>query len=393
MFSWLKRILLLAIAVSGLVFLWTGVKFAEPDLVIKKEILTGSTFSILAGQAGLATATVNELLASVKSVYDLSQIAAGKELSFIFDKTSGALKELIYEIDRNELLSVRNVSTSTTMNVWQAVKSPIEYKIEIAGAKGIIESSLYEAIAEQGLDERLALVLAETFAWQIDFAGEIQKRDSFKVIYEKKFRDGHYSHPGKILAAEFINAGQIVRGFYWAGGESPAGHYDENGESLQKIFLKSPLQYKYISSGFSYARLNPITKKVSPHRGIDYAANYGTPAVAVGDGTVVQAGWNGYYGISVTIRHNDTYRTVYGHFQSLARGIRAGVKVKQGQVVGYVGSTGLSTGPHLHYEMHKFNSYVNPFTVEIPAVEPLKEADQALFGELVKKFTLKLNQI
>lgn len=383
----------MALAVSGLVFLWEQEKFSEPDLIVKKEILAGSTFSVLANQAGLATTTVNEILAGAKSVYDLSQITAGKELFFVFDKTSGALKELIYEIDRNELLSVKNVSTSTVLSVWQAAKAPIEYKTEATAAKGTIESSLYETIAGQGLDERLALALAETFAWQIDFAGEIQKGDTFKVVYEKKFRDENYSHPGKILAAEFMNNGRIIKGFYFEGGESPVGHYDENGESLQKIFLKSPLQYKYISSGFSYARLNPITKKVSPHRGIDYAANYGTPAVAVGDGTVTQAGWNGYYGISVTIRHNDTYRTVYGHFQSLARGIRIGVKVKQGQVVGYVGSTGLSTGPHLHYEMHKFNSYVNPFTVEIPAVEPLKEADQPKFKELVKEYSSKLARL
>jgi murein DD-endopeptidase MepM/ murein hydrolase activator NlpD len=396
--NFLRKALFIALAVSGLVFAWTGLKFSEPDIsepdiIVKKEILTGSTFSVLASQAGLATTTANEILASAKSVYDLSQIKAGKELAFVFNKTSGELKELIYEIDHDELLSVKNVSTSTTVSVWQATKAPIEYKIEIASAKGVIESSLYETIVEQGLDERLALMLAETFAWQIDFAGEIQKGDSFKVIYEKKFRNGNYSHPGKILAAEFINAGRLVRGFYWEGGESPAGYYDENGESLQKIFLKSPLQYKYISSGFSYARLNPITKKVSPHRGIDYAANYGTPAVAVGDGTVIQAGWNGYYGISVTIRHNDTYRTVYGHFQSLARGIKVGAKVKQGQVVGYVGSTGLATGPHLHYEMHKFNSYVNPFTVEIPAGEPLKEADRSKFAELVKEYNGKLARI
>ena len=194
--------------------------------------------------------------------------------------------------------------------------------------------------------------------------------------------------PGKILAASFSNAGKIFRGFYFGSDNTKPGHYDEEGNSLQKEFLKSPLQYKYISSGFSYARLNPITKQVSSHRGIDYAANAGTPAVSVGEGTIIQAGWNGYYGISATVRHNDTYKTVYGHFQSLAKGIKVGAKVKQGQVIGYVGSTGQATGPHLHYEMHKFNQYVNPFLVEIPPGEPIAEEDRAAFQEITNKYRL-----
>ncbi|MEK9185958.1 MAG: peptidoglycan DD-metalloendopeptidase family protein, partial [Patescibacteria group bacterium] len=233
---------------------------------------------------------------------------------------------------------------------------------------------------------------AEIFAWQIDFAADIQKGDSFKVFYEERYRDVQYIMPGKILAAEFTNTGKTFRGYYFAGSNGKAGYYDEEGNSLQKQFLKSPLQYKYISSGFSYSRLNPITKKVSAHRGIDYAANYGTPAVSVGDGMVIQAGWNGPYGLSVLIRHNDTYQTRYGHFQSLARGIAVGAKVKQGQVVGYVGATGQATGPHLHYEMHKFGSYVNPFTVEIPPGEPINDLDRSVFEERAKIYNEALSK-
>lgn len=365
---------------------------ADPDVVVKRDILTGSTFSVIASEAGIATSTAGEILNSAKEVYDLAKIVAGKQLVFIYDQTSNALKGLVYEINKEEKLSVINTST-TTEEKWEAKIIPIEYTTELDQAKGIIESSLYETVVNQGLDQRLALELAETFAWQIDFAAQIQKGDTFKVIYEKRYRDGVYDHPGKILAAEFTNAGEKFQGYYFEGAETKTGHYDENGNSVQKVFLKAPLQFKYISSGYSLNRFNPILKQFTKHRGIDYAAPAGTPVVTVGDGTVVQAGWNGYYGISVKVRHNETYSTVYGHFTSLAKGIGVGTKVKQGQIVGYVGSTGLSTGPHLHYEMHKFGSLVNPFTEKIPAGEPVKEADKAAFEETFKKYREQLDKI
>ncbi len=357
------------------------------DLVIKKEILTGSTFGIIASQAGIATDTVNSILEKTHKIYDLARIRAGKELVFVFDKANNSLKEMDYDIDTEEKLIIKNNST-TTEEVWGAEIKPIEYKIEVSTAEGTIDSSLYEAMIGQYLDERLIISLAEVFAWQIDFAAEIQKGDSFKVIYEKRFLNGNYVMPGKILAAKFIASGEEYKGFYFKGGDGKESYYDEKGKSLEKVFLKSPIQYKYISSGFSYGRVNPITMVVHPHRAIDYAANYGTPAVSIGDGTVVQAGWNGDYGISVTVRHNDTYTTIYGHFSSLAKGIKKGALVKQGQVVGYVGSTGQSTGPHLHYEMHKFGSLINPFKVEIPDGRPVQEADKSAIEEAKSKYVL-----
>ncbi len=375
---------------------WDGNSFslsAKPEkIVVKKEILAGATFSVLAGQSGIATTTANAILASAKNVYDLARITAGKHIALVYDPVSGALEELIYEVDKEDKLIVKNTAT-TTAELWEAVLVPIEYTIEIDKAQGVIESSLYETVVDQGLDERLALALAETFAWQIDFAAQIQKGDSFKVIYEKKYREGEYDHPGEIIAAEFTNAGERFQGFYFKGLETKEGHYDEEGNSVQKVFLKAPLQYKYISSGFSYKRFNPILKTFTAHRGIDYAAAQGTPVVTVGDGTVVEAGWKGYYGIMVKVRHNETYSTVYGHFSSIAKGIKVGTRVKQGQIVGYVGSTGLSTGPHLHYEMHKFGNLINPFTEKIPAGEPVKETDKLLFNEVRDRYQAELNQI
>lgn len=359
--------------------------FQPEDKLITITVPSGATFAALLSTVGIATSTANQILENSKDVYDFSKIVSGREMAFTFANADGALRKLVYNIDTEERLIVE------IQPEIKAATSSIPYKIKQEEVSGIIQTSLYESFVENNLDVRLALALAEMFAWQVDFAADIRTGDNFKVIYEKRFLDEEYIMPGNILAAKFINDKKEFKGYYFTSANTKAAYYDENGNSLQKEFLKSPLQYKYISSGFSYARVNPITKKVSPHRGIDYAANYGTPAVSVGDGTVIQAGWNGYYGLSVTVRHNDTYKTVYGHFSSLAKGIRVGAKVRQGQVVGYVGATGQATGPHLHYEMHKFGNYVNPFLVDIPPGEPIAEADYAAFKELKKKYDADLN--
>ena len=205
------------------------------------------------------------------------------------------------------------------------------------------------------------------------------------------------------MAAEFINYGEIFKGFYFSsqggsassgkGNETKEGYYDENGNSLQKVFLKTPVQYKYISSGFSYSRLNPVSQVFTGHRAIDYAAPQGTPIVSVGEGVVTYAGWNGNYGIMVRVRHNEMYTTNYGHLMSIAKGVRSGVRVKQGQIIGYVGSTGQSTGPHLHYEMLRFGSLVNPFREKIPAGEPVKETDKVLFGQNMAEYQKQLSEM
>ena len=360
------------------------------DITLKVTIPAGTTISQLFNEIGLSTTTISAILESSKKTYDLAKIVSGRELFLTFANVGGIFQKLIYRIDTEKQLVIENLNGNFDVennpdvnnNELKAKIVDIPYAVESAEIEGIIEESLYKTFLDRDFDVRMALALAEMFAWQIDFAADIRSGDSFKAVYEKRFLNGEYAMPGKILAAEFINDSQKFRGYYFESEKTKSGYYDEGGNSLQKEFLKSPLQYKYISSGFTYARLNPITKEVSPHRGIDYAANAGTAAVSVGDGTVIRAGWNGYYGIAVTIRHNETYKTVYGHFSRLAKGIVVGAKVKQGQVVGYVGSTGQSTGPHLHYEMHKFGNYVNPFTVEIPPGEPIYADDRPAFNAL-----------
>lgn len=380
---------LTAVAAGGFLYLKSGINADQPDpfRIESRTIPAGITFSQLAGQVIGSTSTVNQLIEKSRPVYDLATIVAGRNITFYFDRLTGEFRKLVYNIDTDTVLA----AVKTADGDWQVATSSIPYEIRRRTSSGVITSSLYQTMLANNYDQRLALALAETFAWQIDFAADIQNGDRFKVIYEERYLDGKYVMPGKILAAEFINQGERFRGYYFEGAQGKSGYYDENGNSLQKQFLKSPLQYKYISSGFTYKRINPVTGALTPHRGIDYAANYGTPAVSVGDGTVVQAGWNGPLGLSVKVRHNDTYTTVYGHFSSLAKGIRVGAKVKQGQIVGYVGATGEATGPHLHYEMHKFGAFINPFKEVIPPGEPIAEADRTAFAELRARYDSELD--
>lgn len=375
-----RRRITLLLMIAAVVYVAFSLRNAyEKELdsvfVASRKIPAGITFSELAASLGVATSDRHLLVEEVKPVYDLAEIAAGRMMHFYFERQNWQLAKILYDIDTQTSLTIARSGIDT----WQAATSAIPYKVRQKKISGVITSSLYQTVLSQNIDQRFALALAEMFAWQIDFAADIRNGDRFKAIYEERYLDGRYIMPGKILAGGFVNGGETFRGFYFEGSATPSGHYDEKGNSLQRVFLKSPLQYKYISSGFTYRRVNPVTGAVTPHRGIDYVAPYGTPAVAVGDGKVVQAGWNGAYGVSTTVRHNETYTTVYGHFQSLARGIRIGAKVKQGQVVGYVGSTGQATGPHLHYEMIKFGALVNPYRVEIPPGKPVAEADRPEF--------------
>ncbi|MEK9180365.1 MAG: peptidoglycan DD-metalloendopeptidase family protein [Patescibacteria group bacterium] len=375
----------------------------EGEYLLSQKVEKGKTFANIAESFGIGYEDMLAILESAKDKYNLEKIVEGHELSFIAEKANGELEKLVYQIDSEEALILEKNASDT----WSGERIDIPYETELDEIGGVIESSLFEAVvgaggpvlrgesATEGKDERVALALAEMFAWQIDFATDIRTGDSFRAIYEKRFLNGSYVAPGHILAAEFTNDGAEFRGVYFSakggsasGGkdlDGKAGYYDLEGLSLQKIFLKSPLSYKYISSGFSYNRLNPVTRtNWGPHRAIDYAAPAGTPVTSVGDGTVISSGWKGDLGIAVFVRHNETYTTVYGHFSRTA--VRQGAKVKQGQVIGYVGATGLVTGPHLHYEIRKFGTRVNPLTIELPPGDPVAKTDREAFQKTLAQY-------
>lgn len=356
------------------------VEAQDPDRVVAVSIKAGDTFGLIMKDQNIPYDVVAAILATSTPVFDLSTIRAGKEIILFFDPQTYALKKLIYEPNTEE-----QVVISARGQGWHVEKSAIQYEIRTKKVSDSIHSSLYETALAQKIDVRAVIALAEVFAWQIDFAVDVREGDTFAFIYEERYRDNTYVMPGKILVARFNNAGDEFRGYYYRDGERE-GYYDENGNSLQKILLKSPLQYRYISSGFSAARYNPAIHKITSHFAIDYAANYGTPAVTVGDGTVTRAGWSTGYGYMVEVRHNDTYTTRYGHFSRLA--VRAGQKIMQADIVGYVGSTGWSTGPHLHYELYKNGTPINPLTFKLPPEKGLAAEAVPAFQEYIKQFEL-----
>jgi murein DD-endopeptidase MepM/ murein hydrolase activator NlpD len=219
----------------------------------------------------------------------------------------------------------------------------------------------------------LALNLSDIFAWDIDFTTALRKGDTFRILVEGLYRDGEFKKYGSILAAEFVNDGALSRAYRFEV-DGRADYYDAEGRSLRKAFLKAPLSFRRISSGFSKSRLHPVLKIRRAHNGTDYVAPKGTPVSAIGNGQVLAAGHQGGYGKLVVIHHSNGYKTFYGHLSGIAKGVRKGAGVAQGQLIGTVGSTGISTGPHLHFEMRVNDRPVNPRKVEIPAGQPVPEA-------------------
>jgi len=258
----------------------------------------------------------------------------------------------------------------------------------IRSASGTIESSLWEAMQDSNVNPMLAIELSEIFAWTIDFFG-IQQGDKYKVIYEESYVDSLSIGINKIVGAWFYHN----QTDFWAipfEQDSVRSFFDEDGNSLRKAFLKAPLRFSRISSGFSHSRFHPVLKIRRPHHGVDYAAASGTPVHTVGDGFVTKVGYQkGGGGNYVKIKHNSVYSTTYMHLRGFGKGIRQGVYVKQGDVIGYVGSSGLATGPHLDFRFYKNGSAVNPLKVEAPPVEPIQEANMESYG-LARAFTMSL---
>ena len=253
------------------------------------------------------------------------------------------------------------------------------YRREVARFSGTIENSLWQSITERGASPELVVLFADIFAWTFDFLTDCREGDHFEFLVEALYDGDEFVDYGAILVARYDGKRGKVEGVRYRTNGGKPEYFASDGESLQKIFLRSPLNYRRISSGFTTARFHPILKKYRPHLGIDYAAAKGTPVVTIGDGVVVQKGWNGGFGNYVAVRHNGTYTTTYGHLSKYGNGIRQGVRVSQGQVIGYVGSTGLSTGPHLDFRMKRVGKFVNPLKIAVPSADPVPEKERRDF--------------
>lgn len=317
-----------------------------------------------------------------KDVFDIRKIKPGHKHTFLLSRDSLATPLFwIYEIDKTNFVVF---SLTDSLTAWRDEKT---VDIMTEQIEGVINTSLWNAIKDANGDANLTMELSDIYSWTVDFFG-IQPGDTFKVVYENRYIHDECIGMGKILACYLNNAGSKHYAYYFE--QNGNGQYfDENGANLRKAFLKAPLNYRRISSTFSNARRHPVTKVVRPHHGVDYAAPTGTPVVTVGDGTVIEKGWDKKGGGNyLKIRHNSTYTTTYMHLNGFAKGIQKGSKVKQGDLIGYVGSTGMSTGPHLDFRLNKNGTYINPLTFNPPSAEPVSEDNKVAFEEVIKMYDL-----
>src|SRR5262245_40634205 len=322
-------------------------------------------------------------------------LPAGKEVHLYFAKptlqrptkpTLGVLKAIEY--DQNDTFTL-TWEKGIRGILFQKREKP--YDVEVKTASGSIDSSLFEDGIKAGLQPALLTQLAEVFTWDLDIEKDIHKGDSFKILYEERVRKGQESRAVvRILAAELVNAGQKLSAIYFERKKGQGNYYNLEGRSLARAFLRFPLEFTSITSHFTESRFHPILKTNLAHPGIDFAAQRGTPVRAVGNGIIAEAGWNGAYGKAIDLRHDTTYMSRYAHLDSFATGIHPGVAVTKGQVIGYVGSTGRATGPHLHFELYKDQQYVNPLSVDFPAEEDIEPALQKLFESQMRTYLAEL---
>ena len=313
-----------------------------------------------------------------RSEFDVRSIRPGKEyFGFTRVDTTG-VKHLCYFV---YLADIRRAVVLHLTDSIHVEKQEKPLTIHSRHAQAVIETSLWNAMVGNDLPIELALELSEIYAWTIDFFG-LQKGDSIRVYYDEQYVESTRVGIGRIYAADFYHGRKWLEAFYFEAGDVHS-YFDGDGKSLRKAFLKAPLNYKRISSHFTYARKHPIYKTVRPHTGVDYAAPAGTPVVSIGDGVVIEKGYKGGGGNTVKIKHNSTYTTAYLHLQKYGPGIAVGTRVSQGQVIGYVGSTGASTGPHLDFRVWKNGTPVDPLKMESPPVEPVPTKYRPEFDSIV----------
>ena len=305
---------------------------------------------------------------AAEKVWPLRKIRVGQPFVFVRDH-AGNFVSFTYEANRDEQLVV-----SRQDGELKASLEKISYDIELALVKGEIDSSLFDCVAGQWEEPLLAIRLAGVFECEINFINDIREQDSFEVLVEKRYRKGEFKGYGHILAAWFTNRGKRFEAYLYAGEDGVLHHYNARGEALQMALLKAPLAFTRVSSKFNLKRRHPILGVVRPHEGIDYAAPHGTPVRSVGDGVVTRAGWGQGYGKMIVVRHRNGLETQYAHLSGFARNLKKGAKVERGDVIGFVGATGLATGPHLDFRMRKNGRFVNPDDIIVPREEPVDKA-------------------
>ncbi len=364
-----------------------------PDPVHSGVVTKNSFFFNILEEAGIPPIQIDEIIRASKPVYDFGRIRPGQYFE-IFTDPEGNLERLTFSLKGTESF----IEVAAVDGSFFTTRKDYPFELEIKEASGIITSSFFASLMEQGLSNELGAKIANIYAWDIDFFSQIMKNDYFRVVYEEKtMLDGPGCDKGKtignILAAEFNTSGERHYAILFENEEDFRDYFDEEGKSLRKQLLRAPLNYTRISSSYSKKRLHPVLHTYRPHLGIDYAAPTGTPVQSTGDGTVMTASRTRANGNYIKVRHNSDYISYYLHLSRFAKGIRKGAKVKQGQVIGYVGATGYATGSHLDYRVKKNGSFVNPRKLKLPPAKPVDKVKMEEYLVFAGEQISRLNQI
>lgn len=347
----------------------------------------GDTLSTVFAKAGVPASTLQEILASNKAVAKhLGRVKTGQKFEFSFS-ANGELQAL-----QTRLGKLESVEVSKSAQGFSAKHEITKPEARTVYARGVIGSSLFNAAKKAGLNHGLTLALSKIFAYDIDFAQDIRRGDEFEVIYEEKRLGSKRLPQGNILAARFTNKGKTYTAVRYTNKQGVTNYYTADGNSMRKAFIRTPVDFARISSRFSNGRRHPILNKIRAHKGVDYAAPRGTPIRATGDGKVTLAGRKGGYGNTVIIQHGNRQQTLYAHMQGFAKGIRTGSTVKQGQIIGYIGTTGLSTGPHLHYEFQINGTHVDPLSQKLTMADPISRSEKQRFLQQAQPLTARMNK-
>ena len=336
---------------------------------------------------GIPPREIFSLLESSKKIYNLKRVKPGNTMTLKIDPVHHTVVRLEFSFDGRQMLVV-----TKTDQGYLASKEEIAFDSKLRTIAGTIKNSLFEDATKSGCSPQLILNFADIFAWDVDFLSDLRENDSFKLLFEEIYKDGDFVRYGKILAAEFTNQGERFRAFYFENDKGRAGYYNDEGKSVDREFLKSPLRYSRISSRFSKRRFHPVLRIYRPHSGVDYAAPTGTPAETTCDGKIIFIGWKKDYGKCIKIRHNHIYTSYYGHLSRFAKGMKLGKRVKQGQVIGYVGATGLATGPHLDYRLKKRGKFIDPLKFRSPRIRSISKAQLPQFERSKRQLLAMLGQ-
>jgi murein DD-endopeptidase MepM/ murein hydrolase activator NlpD len=341
----------------------------------EERIQRGDTVSSLLNRLNVNSGDAQSFLKEARHAQAFRQLKPGKNIQALTTQ-DGELISLRYHYGGDSMLLIDKQEGH-----FKTSEQPLTLERREEMKSGLINSSLFAATDDANMPDAVAIQMADIFSTDIDFHRDLQRGDKFTVVYETFYNKGELIKTGRILAAEFINSGKSYRTVYFQGQDGRGGYYTEDGKNLRKAFLRSPLEFSRISSGFSKARYHPVLKEWRAHKGVDYAAPTGTRVKSTADGSVAFAGRQNGYGNIVVIKHQGKYETVYGHLSGFAKGLRKGQHVNQGDVIGYVGMTGLATGPHLHYEFKVAGVQRNPLSIEVPVAIPIA-ANQK--GEFVR---------